>query len=371
MAQALLPGIHRATSDDLGRVVDVWERAVRATHHFLTEADIEYFKPLVWQELADVHLDCVRDARGDVVGFMAVADDKIEALFVDPAWHRQGIGRRLVTYAVEDRAATRADVNEQNQLAVAFYARMGFRVEGRSQVDATGRPFPLLHLRYRKPHLRELPRAQHISVRAMRETVEALEALLDEMCTGVVPGDTYSLRDLESLCRSLVERQSPDGEWAGLWYVGPDACDEDDLRQRMSEYGSSDFFKDFVARPSDAAVALLTRTLLDHPLVAAQIPRYVDALHTALAATRINRDLLSRRGLHALDILNKGGVFEYLIRMSHVAPQLVDTRQQILDDAMSAREGALDGLYQHVRSVHLGVERPDHVPRVVVHDNLH
>jgi putative acetyltransferase len=43
--------------------------------------------------------------------------------------------------------ATTVDVNEQNVGAVAFYRRIGFEVEGRSEVDSTGKPFPLLHMR--------------------------------------------------------------------------------------------------------------------------------------------------------------------------------------------------------------------------------
>lgn len=356
MKTSLQDGIHTASPDDLPRIVDVWEAAVRATHHFLTEDDIQFFKPLVWQELAELHLDCVRDADGVVAGFMAVVEDKIDALFVDPAWHRAGIGRRLVTYAVEDRAAVRVDVNEQNALAVSFYCRMGFRVEGRSELDATGKPFPLLHMHYRRPYPKALARATRLSVRMMRESVESLELLLDELCAGTVPGDTYAADDLRALCASLVDSQLPAGaEWGGLWFVGPEIDDEEILRQRMSEYGSNDFFKDFVARPSDAVIAILTRTLMDHPQIARQIPRQVEALHRALSVTRISRDLLSRRGLHAFEVLTKGGVFDYLARMSHVAPQLITTSQQIVEDALRVPTGVPDDLYRHVRTLQQGL----------------
>jgi putative acetyltransferase len=39
------------------------------------------------------------------------------------------------------------DVNEQNPEARGFYERLGFTVVARSELDGTGRPFPLLHLR--------------------------------------------------------------------------------------------------------------------------------------------------------------------------------------------------------------------------------
>jgi putative acetyltransferase len=57
------------------------------------------------------------------------------------------VGRRLARHAVVRLGATTVDVNEQNPEAVAFYLRLGFRVEGRSELDSTGKPFPLLHMR--------------------------------------------------------------------------------------------------------------------------------------------------------------------------------------------------------------------------------
>ena len=144
----LQAGVFPVLAADFPRVVEVWEASVRATHHFLTEADIQSFKPLVREELPHVaQLCCVRDAEGQVAGFIGVERDKVEMLFVDPSWRGQGIGRRLMTYAVTTLGATLVDVNEQNPQAVGFYMRMGFEVIGRSALDSTGKPFPLLHLR--------------------------------------------------------------------------------------------------------------------------------------------------------------------------------------------------------------------------------
>jgi putative acetyltransferase len=135
-------------SADFARVVEVWEASVRATHHFVTEADIEVFRPLVWDGLRDVqHLLAVRDGEERVVGFIGVDGDEVGMLFVHPDWRGQGIGRRLLTHAVATLGATRLDVNEQNEQALGFYRRMGFTVVGRSERDYTNKPYPLLHLR--------------------------------------------------------------------------------------------------------------------------------------------------------------------------------------------------------------------------------
>jgi putative acetyltransferase len=140
--------ITEIAAEDLPRVVAVWEASVRATHHFLTEADIQYIKSLVADDLAQVEtLLAVRDGDGQVVGFIGVEGDEVAALFIHPDWRGRGIGRRLFTYAVETLGATSVDVNEQNDQAVGFYRRMGCEVGGRSESDGLGQPFPLLHMR--------------------------------------------------------------------------------------------------------------------------------------------------------------------------------------------------------------------------------
>lgn len=133
---------------DFPRVVEVWETSVRATHDFLSEEDIHFFKPLVHHEIAgDIQLACMRDREGRVVGFIGVSGQKIEMLFVDPAWRGRGVGRRLLEYAVLVHRAEWVDVNEQNHQAIGFYRRMGFEIVGRSEIDSLKKPFPVLHLR--------------------------------------------------------------------------------------------------------------------------------------------------------------------------------------------------------------------------------
>lgn len=139
--------ISSVSPEEYPRVVDVWEASVRATHHFVTESDIEIFRPLVYDELPHTELACVRDADGKLIGFIGIAEGKIEMLFVHPDYRGHGIGRTLINYALNERGATSVDVNEQNDQAVGFYLWMGFEVVGRSELDGNGKPYPLLHMR--------------------------------------------------------------------------------------------------------------------------------------------------------------------------------------------------------------------------------
>jgi len=142
------PGVDLVMAQDYARVVEVWEASVRATHTFLREEDIDLFRPLVRQELPQVeHLMGVRDENGQIAGFIGVMDQKVEMLFLHPDARGQGAGRRLIEYALLHFGANALDVNEQNPQAFGFYQHLGFEVVGRSELDGTGKPYPLLHMR--------------------------------------------------------------------------------------------------------------------------------------------------------------------------------------------------------------------------------
>lgn len=128
-------------------LLKVWEASVRATHDFLGEADIAFLKPLILKSYFDaVELRCAVDANGRALGFVGVAGNKVEMLFIAPELRGKGVGALLLEHAVKQQGATKVDVNEQNLQAVGFYQHLGFRIVGRSPTDGQGRPFPLLHL---------------------------------------------------------------------------------------------------------------------------------------------------------------------------------------------------------------------------------
>ncbi len=139
--------VEKATAADYAEITDVWEASVRATHHFLSESDIQYFRPLILNEyLKAVDLFCTRDASGRILGFLGVAGDKLEMLFLHPASRGKGIGGALLRYATAELQVDKVDVNEQNEQAVSFYQHFGFRQVGRSELDGLGKPYPILNL---------------------------------------------------------------------------------------------------------------------------------------------------------------------------------------------------------------------------------
>ena len=135
------------TPELVERLVDAWERSVRATHTFLSEAEIAEIKPFVPQAIAGVEtlVEAKRDGRP--VGFMGVQDGRLEMLFLDPAARGNGLGRRILEHGIKQLGVTELTVNEQNPQAVGFYEHLGFKTYRRTELDEEGRPYPLLYMR--------------------------------------------------------------------------------------------------------------------------------------------------------------------------------------------------------------------------------
>lgn len=143
-----------AAENEFDRLIEIWEASVRATHTFLSEGDIQFYRPQVRDKyFYQVTLTVARNEDGQIMGFMGVIPPeaempaRVEMLFVDPVFHGQGAGRALIMQAAADYGPLELDVNEQNPGAGKFYEKLGFKTIGRYELDGEGRPFPLLHLR--------------------------------------------------------------------------------------------------------------------------------------------------------------------------------------------------------------------------------
>ena len=108
--------IRKIKVTDYPRLIEIWESAVLSTHDFLKEEDFLYYK------------------------------EQLPVYFIDNNYRSIGIGKKLVTYAINHLQVTKVDVNEQNIQAVGFYKYIGFNVYKRSDLDGEGKEYPILHM---------------------------------------------------------------------------------------------------------------------------------------------------------------------------------------------------------------------------------
>ena len=137
--------IQQADKSDYSEIMAVWESAVRATHDFLKPEDFEFYKKNIPVFFSYVDLYVLRSGE-HIFAFMGIANDNLEMLFVSNEIRGQGYGKLLLEYAVDNFHITKVDVNEQNQQAIGFYEKFGFKVVGRSAKDSMEKDYPILHM---------------------------------------------------------------------------------------------------------------------------------------------------------------------------------------------------------------------------------
>ena len=143
-----IENLNTINNKDIEEILDTWESSVRATHDFLSEEDIISIKPHVVEGVKFVsNLLCIRDKNDVIKAFMGIHGFKIEMLFVSNESRGNGIGKKLVEYAIDVLNVNYVDVNEQNPQALGFYKHMRFQVFEKSELDEQGNPFPILHMK--------------------------------------------------------------------------------------------------------------------------------------------------------------------------------------------------------------------------------
>ncbi|AWT17355.1 acetyltransferase [Klebsiella grimontii] len=140
--------IRRSRHDEGEKLVAIWRRSVDATHDFLSKEYRVELETLVSSFLPEAPLWMAVTEKDEPVAFMLLTGEHMDALFVDPTVRGCGVGKLLIEHALTLAPKLTTNVNEQNEQAVGFYQKMGFKVTGRSETDDLGKAYPLLHLVY-------------------------------------------------------------------------------------------------------------------------------------------------------------------------------------------------------------------------------
>ena len=136
------------TQELMNRFLYVWEKSVRATHHFLSDEEVNDIKQYVPQALAAVeHLIAAYNESGEAVAFMGIENNRLEMLFISDDERGKGIGKQLLLYGISKYGVQELTVNEQNPQAIGFYEHMGFKTYKRTELDEEGNAYPLLYMR--------------------------------------------------------------------------------------------------------------------------------------------------------------------------------------------------------------------------------
>lgn len=124
--------------EDMEPVLAIWLAASIQAHDFVApdfwRAQLDNMRNLYLPH-AEVYV--YGDDAG-VLGFYALAEDRLAAIFVAPDAQGKGIGKALLQHARTRRATLTLTVYQANVASVDFYRSQGFAIVGESLDEATG-----------------------------------------------------------------------------------------------------------------------------------------------------------------------------------------------------------------------------------------
>ena len=137
-----MSSIRNATPADAGRIAEIEIFNYRLNFYPIFQNDDFYFDELQVVPMAE---KCRCDPKfsadtfvfddGAVKGFIRIDGDEVKKLFVEPVLQGQGIGAKLLEYAIASHGVSHLWALEKNEKAIRFYERHGFFPTGERKLE--------------------------------------------------------------------------------------------------------------------------------------------------------------------------------------------------------------------------------------------
>ncbi|WP_375056801.1 N-acetyltransferase [Zobellella sp. DQSA1] len=134
--------IRKYNKNDLDSVLEIWLNASVKAHDFVSA---EFWRSQT-ENMRNIYIPAsetyVYEIDSKVVGFYALHESSLAAIFVVPDLQGKGIGKQLLNHAKSQRTTLTLSVYKANQASYQFYLSQGFKVVSEQLDEHTG------HLEY-------------------------------------------------------------------------------------------------------------------------------------------------------------------------------------------------------------------------------
>ena len=134
--------IRRATGENASRIAEILVFTKRMNYRKIFQNDKVSFGEIQVYPLAKEYIENPESLENIwvyedefVKGMIHIEDNGIAELYVDSFFENQGIGGRLITFAIEEKNCDHLWVLEKNADARRFYETYGFTVTGEKQLQ--------------------------------------------------------------------------------------------------------------------------------------------------------------------------------------------------------------------------------------------
>ena len=146
--------IREYRASDLEGLLNTWELATRLAHPFMSDAFIAQERINVAEIYMPNTDTWVAELEGEMTGFIALMGNEVGAIFVQPQYQGQGIGKALMDTAHKIYGELELEVFKVNHIARQFYEKYGFKPLGEKHHQPTGQQVIRLKLTSRAPRAR-------------------------------------------------------------------------------------------------------------------------------------------------------------------------------------------------------------------------
>ncbi|WP_412498460.1 N-acetyltransferase [Vibrio furnissii] len=132
--------IRKYNENEMDSVLEIWLSASVQAHDFISP---EFWESQV-ENMRNIYIPAsetyVYEVESKVVGFYALYENSLAAIFVSPELQGKGIGKQLLSHAKIQRAELSLAVYKENQASYQFYLSQGFKVLSEQLDEHTGHP---------------------------------------------------------------------------------------------------------------------------------------------------------------------------------------------------------------------------------------
>lgn len=118
--------IRKYIDDDLASLLSCWEHASAVGHPFLSAEFLSTERVNIPALYLKNGQAWVAELNGSMAGFMILHSNEVGALFVNPQFHKMGIGSALMNKARAIYADLEVEVFRENAVGRKFYLNYGF-----------------------------------------------------------------------------------------------------------------------------------------------------------------------------------------------------------------------------------------------------
>ncbi|MCL1940119.1 MAG: GNAT family N-acetyltransferase [Desulfovibrionaceae bacterium] len=129
-----------STAPEIALCADIWLQASILAHDFIAPDFWRNNRNAMKEHYLPASTIYAAKKQAVIVGFAAVYQDSLAALFVSPEWWNKGIGSKLLRHAQMAHSKLSLNVYTKNSGAIRFYQKYGFSVLNEQICSHTGEP---------------------------------------------------------------------------------------------------------------------------------------------------------------------------------------------------------------------------------------